>query len=116
MAAGSSDQDYPKLSFVGQQTEWNANLQRQQMSRRLVGLFIPAGLAGASFSFLGSPDGVSWYRMQQIHGGGDYTVPATPDTYVPLDPRVVAGAAYLRLESDADETGKEIHVSMRAID
>ena len=116
MGAGHSDQDYPRLTFAGKQTTWDANVQRQQMSRRLVGLFIPAGMAGTALSFLGSPNGVQWYRMQQIHGGGDYSVPATADTYIPLDPRVVAGAAYLRVESDADETGKEIHVSMRAID
>lgn len=116
MGAGDSLQTYEKLKFSGKTTDFSPVQQRQQMSRRIVGIFVPFAVAGGLFSFIGSPDGVEWYTMQQIHGGGEYSIPASPRTYVPLDPRVVAGVAYLRIQSDADETGLEIMVSMRAID
>ncbi len=116
MGAGASDQDYPKFVFAGNETTFNANLQKQIMSRRLVGLFVPGTIAGTTLSFSGSPNGIHWFEMLRIDGSGPYTVPAIPNSYIPLDPRVVAGAAYVRVVSDADETGLEMSVSVRSID
>ncbi len=60
MPAGSSDQDYPLLKFSGKQTEFTPNLQRQQMSRRLVGVFVPAGSQVHFF--------LSLVRLMALHG------------------------------------------------
>lgn len=59
---------------------------------------------------------LDWYDVLRINGDGPYTLTPTLGAYIPLDPRVVAGLAYLQLTTDADETGREVAVSTRAID
>jgi len=71
-----------------------------------LGLVFPATFTGATVT-LKSRWGAAGSEVvvQQIGGGGDYTVTVAVGKYVPLDPRVVKGIRNLTIVSSAPEGG-----------
>jgi glucose dehydrogenase len=70
---------------------------------QFVGFYTPASLTGTAITFTASNDNSTYVTVLEVGGAATYSVTAAASRYIPLDPRVFAGAQYVKLVSGSTE-------------
>jgi len=71
----------------------------------LAAIVFPGTFTGATVTIQAALDGTNFVTVQQVGGGGDYTVTAAAGKAVPVDPRVGKFLRHIRIVSASNETG-----------
>jgi hypothetical protein len=84
---------------------------------QLVGISFPSAFTSSSVTFLSSDQETGTYnQVREVGGGAVYTATAATGTYVPLDPRVFAGASFIKVVGASTETAdRTLKLSIRQV-
>lgn len=64
----------------------------------VIGIYVPTGFSGSVITFQASPDGVTYFAVNDETGGA-ISIPVTAGTFVKVDPSYLAGVRFLKLVS-----------------
>lgn len=78
----------------------------------VVGLYVPASIAGTTMTFTASYDGSTFFQVQNGSGSAS-TITISASIYIPFDPATFAGVRYLKLVSSSSETSKTFRLACR---
>jgi len=83
----------------------------------LVGIYMPAALTGANFSFTACDTANGTYvPVYDTEGAAQYSIAFGASRYIPVDPAVFAGVRFLKIVSDATEGGsRSIKLACRVV-
>jgi hypothetical protein len=70
---------------------------------QLVGIYTPGTLTSTAITFQASADNSTFVTVMEVGGAATYSVTVSTSDYVPLDPRVFAGAQYVKLVPGSSE-------------
>lgn len=70
---------------------------------QLVGLYTPGTITSTALTFTASVDGSTYVPVRDVGGASAYSVTVAASYYVPLDPRVFAGAQYVKVVPGSSE-------------
>ena len=81
----------------------------------LLGIYVPAGFNGTAISFKASFDDETYQDIHDV--SGLLALPVTADTYLSIDPQLLAGCRYLKIVSNAAESAERlVGVSRRSVE
>ncbi len=70
---------------------------------QLVGFYTPGTLTSTAITFQASADNSTYVTVMEVGGAATYSVTVSTSDYIPLDPRVFAGAQYVKLVPGSSE-------------
>ena len=70
---------------------------------QLVGLYTPGTITSTAITFTASNDGSTYVAVRDVAGASAYSATVAASYYVPLDPRVFAGAQWVKLVPGSSE-------------
>lgn len=84
---------------------------------QLVGIYFPNSFTSGSVTFLSSDQETGTYnQVREVGGASVYTATVATGTYVPLDPRVFAGASFIKVVGASTETSsRTLKLSIREV-
>jgi len=99
----------------GQTTSESLDLQKS--ADCVLGIVTPAALTSTAITFEASFDGgTTWVPVQQVDGGGAFSLTVSTSQFIPIDPRVFAGVELLRIVGGSSEgADREIGVVLREV-
>jgi len=84
---------------------------------QLLGLFMPATFTGTAITFLASDTtGGTFVDVYDVGGASAYSVTVAAGRFIPLDPRVFVGCAFVKIKSGSAEGGaRSVKASVRPV-
>jgi len=84
---------------------------------QLLGLFLPAAFTGTAITFLASDaSGGTFVDVYDVGGASAYSVTVAAGRFVPLDPRVFVGCAFVKIKSGtAEAAARSVKASFRPV-
>ena len=70
---------------------------------QLVGFYTPGTITSTAITFQASADNSTYVTVMEVGGAATYSVTISTSDYIPLDPRVFAGAQYVKLVPGSSE-------------
>lgn len=74
-----------------------------EINNGLAAVQFPAAMTGTTLTFQWAPDGTNYKYIQNIGGGGRYSVTVAADEIVPVDPRIFKAVRRVKVVSSAAE-------------
>lgn len=71
---------------------------------QLVGFYTPGTITSTAVTFEASADNSTYVTVMEVGGAATYSVTVSTSDYIPLDPRVFAGAQYVKLVPGSSES------------
>lgn len=102
--------EFPVVIAENGTTSGAANL----FDKVLCGVFCPAGVVGTALTFLVATTVDGTYVAVQDGEGADYSVTVAASKYVPVDPAKFVGCRFIKIVSDASETGGPLTFNLAA--
>lgn len=74
----------------------------------LAAIVTPGTITSTSLTFTASVDGSTYVAVREVGGAAAYSVTVAASQYVPLDPRVFAGAQYVKVVPGSSEASPRV--------
>ena len=84
---------------------------------QLLGLFMPGTFTGTAITFLASDtSGGTFVDVYDVGGASAYSLTVAAGRFVPVDPRVFVGFAFIKIKSGSAEGGaRSVKASVRPV-
>lgn len=70
---------------------------------QLSAIYTPGTLTSTALTFQASADNSTYVTVMEVGGAATYSVTCSTSDYIPLDPRVFAGAQYVKIVPGSSE-------------